>query len=344
MTQMRQQDGASVNARNRIPSTDLACLIDYLVKAFPPNGNAPPFSWPVLTYDPSKKRLGINSYGILRRFLAQNEIRKAFRQTETTGFLRDLVSPPKNFTAKMGGRLFDDNIAGLSQSVILLKRLIVDEIERLGIKPDNILISDPAAELQELANKIGIKGFFEEVPAQMVAMEFAHPERSALNREKDIARVLSAREEIQAEDWLKRMSDSIIQMQSSQDDEFDDIQRDKLIETLKQDFDKHDSQITRFLNFLEDEALSRVRLKVSFAIMQGLAAQVAKSDTINSKRFAHYVQRVIQLFEYFGAPESLHSLQVNLSGDYGMDVDFSISQELVKATFYNCLPVCVGAD
>jgi hypothetical protein len=92
MTQMRQQDGASVNARNLIPSTDLACLIDYLVKAFPPNGNALPFSWPVLTFDPSKKRLGINTYGILRRFLCQKEMLNAFRHTETTGFLRDLVS------------------------------------------------------------------------------------------------------------------------------------------------------------------------------------------------------------------------------------------------------------
>ncbi|MEF8717160.1 MAG: hypothetical protein V5B44_05275 [Candidatus Accumulibacter necessarius] len=34
----------------------------------------------------------------------------------------------------------------------------------------------------------------------------------------------------------------------------------------------------RFLNFLEDEALARIRLAVSFAIMQGLATQAAKSN------------------------------------------------------------------
>jgi hypothetical protein len=99
----------------------------------------------------------------------------------------------------------------------------------------------------------------------MMAMEFAKSDRSS--RERDVARVLSAHEEIQAEDWLERMADSISNAQSQRDDEFDEIQRDKLVETLRQDFDKPDSQVTRFLNFLEDEALARVRLRVSFAIM-----------------------------------------------------------------------------
>ena len=338
---MTQQDGASVNARNKIPSTDLACVIDFLVKAFPPDESRSghPLSWPVLKFDPAKNRLSINTYGIMHRFLAQKEMLSAFRQTETSGFLRDLVSPPKNFTAKMGGRIFDDNITGLSQNIIKLKQLITDDIKRLGVSPDNILVSDPTGALQDLANMTGIKDFLKEVPVQMVAIEFAKPERLASIRDKDIARVLSATEEIQAENWLKRMSDNIIEMQSSQDDEFCEIQRDKLIETLKQDFDKQDSQITRFLNFLEDEALARVRLKVSFAIMESLAAQVAKSDHANSRRFVHYVRRVTQLFEFFGTPESPHALQLNLSSDYGIDMDFSISQELVKATFYNCLPV-----
>jgi hypothetical protein len=316
-------------------------LIGLLVKAFPPDENRSdhPLGWSVLKFHPEKKRLSINTYGIMRRFLVQKELLSTFRESETSGFLRDFVSPPKNFTAKMGGRVFDDNIAGLSLNVTKLKQLIANDINRLGVSPDNILVSDPTVALQDLANMTGIKDFLKEAPVQMVAMEFAKSERLASAREKDIARVLSATEEIQAENWLKRMSDSISEIQFSQDDEFDNIQRDKLIETLKQDFDKRDSQITRFLNFLEDEALSRVRLKVSFAIMESLAAQIAKSDDANAQRFVHYVQRVTQLFEYFVVPESRHSLQLNLSSDYGMDVDFSIAQELVKATFYNCLPV-----
>ncbi|NOS75267.1 MAG: hypothetical protein HOP36_12190 [Methyloglobulus sp.] len=341
MSQIPQQGGASVHARGRIPSTDLASLINFLVKAFPTDENRSdhPLGWPVLTFDPVKKRLGINTYGILRRFLAQKEMRDAFRQSETTGFLCDLVSPPKNFTAKMGGRIFNDNIAGLSQNITKLKRLIADEIDRLGITSENILVSDPASALQELAHLTGIKHFFEALPAKLVAMEFAKTERPASLREKDVARVLSALEEIQAEDWLERMTSSIANTQSHRDDEFDEIQRDKLTETLRQDFDKNDSQVTRFLNFLEDEALSRVRLSVSFAIMKGLGVQVAKSEKATDKAFVNYVQSVVDLFAHYGAPESPHSMHLNLSRDYGLAADFSVSQELVKAMFYNCLPV-----
>ncbi|MGH8551590.1 MAG: hypothetical protein ACRERU_23890 [Methylococcales bacterium] len=341
MSQIPQQGGASVHARGRIPSTDLASLIDFLVKAFPPDEDRSdhPLGWPVLTFYPAKKRLGINIYAILRRFLAQREMRDAFRQTETTGFLCDLVIPPKSFTAKMGGRMFNDNIAGLSQNISKLKRLIADEIERLGISSENIEVSDPASALQNLAQLTGLKHFLNDLPAQMVAMEFAKTERPASLREKDVARVLSALEEIQAEDWLERMAGSIANTQAHRDDEFGEIQRDKLIETLRQDFDKNDSQVTRFLNFLEDEALARVRLNVSFAIMKGLGVQVAKSEKANDKAFVDYVQRVVALFEYYGTPESAHSMHLNLSRDYGLAANFSVSQELVKAMFYNCLPV-----
>lgn len=332
MNEIRQQDGASVNARQQIPSTDLTSLINFLVDAFPANKNQPntPFGWDVLKFDADKNRLSINTYGILRRFLADEKMRKAFRKTDSTGFLRDLLSPPKNFTAKMGGGLFDK--IGHSQSVIKLKRLIATEIEQLNISAENILVTDPVSALQILARQTGIKDFFQEVPVKMVAMEFAKSEQL-------IARVFSATEEIQAEDWLKRLSDSMVAMQTDQDDEFDDIHRDKLIETLKQDFDKPDSQVTRFLNFLEDEALARVRLQVGFAIMESLSAQINLPEQPDYQRFIQYIQKVIRLFEHFALPESLHSLHINLASDYGLNAEFSMTEQLVKASFYNCLPV-----
>ncbi|GAB6142436.1 hypothetical protein JCM14076_31660 [Methylosoma difficile] len=339
MSQTPQQGGASVYARGQIPSTDLALLIDFLVKAFPPKESSSdnPFEWPVLTL--TNNRLGINTYGILRRFLVQKELLDAFRQTPNSGFLRDLVSPPKSFTSKLGGRLFNDNISGLSQQITKLKQLVVDDIEKLDVSADNLLIKDPATALDTLAKLFEIKGLLNELPAQMVAMEFAKSVRATSTREKDVARVLSAREEIQAEDWLERMARSIAEVQIHRDDEFDEIQQEKLRETLQQDFDKHDSQVTRFLNFLEDEALARVRLRVGFAIMESLAVQVLKSTHVTDQRFVSYVHRVNKLFEHFSTPESTHSLQIDLTRVYGLSADFSISQELVKAMFYNCLPV-----
>ena len=341
MSQLPQQGGASVHARGQIPSTDLASLINFLVKAFPPNGESSehPYSWSVLKFDPVKHRLSINTYGILRRFLAQKELRDVFRQTPSTGFLRDLVSPPKNFTSKLGGRIFHDNITGLSQNIAKLKRLIVDDIEKLQLSTDSLLVKYPESALQALSKLTGMRDVLKELPAQMLAMEFAKTDRPASAREKDVARVLSAQEEIQAEDWLERMATSIATAQSYRDDEFDELQQEKLLETLRQDFDKQESQVTRFLNFLEDEALSRIRLRVSFAIMDGLAAQKSKSEHVNDRRFVDYVQRVNQLFQHYGAPESPHSLHLDLTRAFGLSAEFSISQELIKALFYNCLPV-----
>lgn len=341
MMQLPQQGGASVQARGRIPSTDLASLVSLLVEAFPPNeerpGNA--LSWPVISFDPNKNRLGLNTYGVLRRFLAQKGMLDTFRQSEATGFLRDIASPPKGFTAKMGGKVFQDNIGGISKGMSKLKQLIADQFDELGVTADKILVTETEAALKQLADEVGLKDFLQELPAQMVSIEFAKTDRPASQRDKDVARVFSAEEEIQAEDWLERMSSSIADTQAQRDDEFDEIQRDKLTETLRQDFDKSDSQVTRFLNFLEDEALARVRLAVSFAIMQGLANQAAKTGDGGEQAFADYVKRVLVLFGLYGAPETPHSWHLNVSRDYGLAADFTASAELVKALFYNCLPV-----
>ena len=341
MSQTTQQGGASVHTRGQIPSTDLSSLIHFLVKVFPPSGenSAYPLGWSVLKFNPEKNRLSINTYGILRRLLALKEFRETFYQTPNSGFLRDLVHPPKNFTAKLGGRIFHDNITGLSQAIIKLKHLIVDDIDKLEISVDSLLVKDPNMAFEALSKLTGIKDFLKELPAQIVSMEFAKTDRSAQECEKDVARVISAQEEIQAEDWLDRMASSISNAHAYRDDEFDSVQQEKLIETLRQDFDKQDSQITRFLNFLEDEALSRVRLRVSFAIMDSLAAQKSKSEHANDRRFVDYIHRVNQLFEHYGTPESPHSLHFDLTRTFGLTAEFSIADELIKALFYNCLPV-----
>ncbi len=340
MTQQPQQGGASVQVRGRIPSTDLASLVSLLADAFPPNDDRPgtALSWQVLTFDDSSNRLGINTYGVLRRLLAQKGFLEKFRQADTSGYLRDIAYPPKSFTAKMGGKIFEDNIGGVSLEVNKLKQQIAVQLDQLGVTADKILVADPEAALKRLAEETGLKDFLNEMPAQIVPIGFAKPDRPAPQRDRDVARVFSAAEEIQAEDWLERMSTSMADTQALRDDEFDDIQRDKLTETLRLDFDKPDSQVTRFLNFLEDEALARVRLAVSFAIMQGLATQ-STSKNAGEQAFEDYVQRVLALFNLYGSSETTHAWHFDLSRDFGLSADFSASTEIVKATFYNCLPV-----
>jgi len=343
MTQTPQQGGASVHVRGQVPSTDLASLVAFLVEAFPADDEfkdkAHYRRWEVLKFNPDTQRLRLNTYGILRRLLGSKKVQAAFRHGDGSGFLRDLACPDKGFTAKMGGRVFNDDLGGISKHTAQLKRLIAGELDRLGIVASDLLVKDPEAALLRLAGTAKLKGFLEEQPARLVAMEFAKADRPAQAGEKDVARVLSAHEEIQAEDWLENMAGSIAQVQKQRDEEFDELQRDKLLATLRQDFDKTDSQITRFLNFLEDEALSRVRLVVGFAIMQGLAAQVAASLRPEEQAFREYIRRVVDLHQLFGAPESRLALHLDLSAAYGLAADFSVSDEWVKVQHYGCLPV-----
>ena len=219
-----------------------------------------------------------------------------------------------------------------------LKRLVAGELDRLAVPPEGLLVSDPEAAMARLAQKMGVRSTLDQQQAILVPIEFASPSRSAASRDRDMARVISAVEEIQGEDWLRRLASSTAQAMARRDDEFGAVQQDILLETLRQDFEKPDSQVARFLNFLEDDALARVRMPVSFAIMEAIAHQAgapfvapaACTPTCNASR------RSLTLY---GAPEAEQVLPINLAADYGLDAEFSLGDELVRAHFYGCLPV-----
>lgn len=339
MNRTPQQGGASVRMQGRIPSIDLASLVSLLLQALPAQertGHA--LSWPALRYDPQRKRLVLNTYGVLRRLLASKDFRERFRHAEESGFLRDVMLPPKGFSARTGGRLFNNQLRSVSDSVIKLRRRLAEEMDAMGNTAAEVLVGQAGEAIARLAREMGARDPAEELTAHLVPIEFAKPDRPASARERDVARVISVEEDVQAEDWLERMTAAIVSAQQCRDDEFDDVQRDKLVETLKQDARKNDSQVTRFLNFLEDSALARVRLQVGFAIMEALAAQVTDGNS-DQCAFADFVQRVLVLYNLYGAPEATEILELDLSRDYGLNAQFVVSDEFQKAMFYNCLPL-----
>lgn len=339
------QGGASLQARIRIPSIDLASLLECLADAFPTaaasGGSAcSPYcaSQPVLRYNRKTGRLILDTDGILRRFLASPKLRQRFRQSETGGFLRDLVPPPKPAGARLGGKLHADDFAGVKLQLARLQQHFTDACERLRIPPESLLPDDPEAVLSRLIQTTQAPDFLKEYPARLVAASFSGS-TSSKGSKRDFARLFSAREQIQAEDWLERMAAGMAALQKRRDPEFDEIQRDKLFETLRQDAERGDSQITRFLHFLEDEALARLRLSVGMTLMHGLAEQKGRADDQASEPFRKYVGRVHHLFCLYGCPESGAALELDLSRDYGSEARFVWSEELVKAGFYQCLPV-----
>jgi hypothetical protein len=345
MLDVTQPGGARAQIRSVVPSVDLATLLRLLADHYPASG-APgsAFAYETLTYNEAEGRLALNTYGILRRLLGSKALKEAFSQTENHGFLRDLHQPSPNTTTRLGGRIYGDQSAEVAAQVDRLRGLIVSDLERFGLTGTSLLVQDPRAALTQLAAKVSLPDPLQPIPASVIPMEFVAGTRPAAMREHDLARVISAQEEIQAEDWLERLTDGMTRAQANRDEDFDQYRREKLAATLQQAADRPESQVAQFLNFLEDEALARVRLAVGFAIMRALAetAAIAHAGTARPQDaacLAGYVARVSALFALYGAPESGAAVSFDLSGAYDVDADFSFADWLVKSTFYGCLPV-----
>lgn len=269
--------------------------------------------------------------------MTDKHLRDAFRQTDCGGFLRDLIKPAKNTTAKMGGKIFQDDFGGLARAIQKLKNGIDDQLDQFDLNANQLLVNNPKVALAALGKAVGLKDFYRPLPAKLVPIAFA--KAGHIESPNCLARVFSAVEETQAENLPKQLAKTIADALEQRDDEFDERQREKLIAGLEQEANQTDSQVTRFLNFLEDHAQSRVRLSVSFAIMRNLARRARTLNDDNSNAFVDYVHRIIILFKLYGKPETEQVLCLNLSRDYGEAADFSAFDELVKQGFYDCLPV-----
>ena len=96
------------------------------------------------------------------------------------------------------------------------------------------------------------------------------------------------------------------------------------------------SDMHRFMNFLDDEGLSRVRLAISFRIMDALAS-AARSEAERAG-FRRHVNRLFDLYRAV-IEDARSDLRIDLVRHFGQDADFSLSDHLVKASFFRALPV-----
>jgi len=341
MFESHTTQGASAGVQGKIPSTDLITLVKLLTKAIgrQPGTHTSNYALLSLVNPQGRDRLWINTYGILRRLRSDKDFQEAFKQRDNSGFLRDIDVPKRFFNAKMGGRYFNDHLPGpLSKQVKALRDAIDAELDAL--EPErlqNLIINDAQQALMPLWTETKLPDLSKPLNSKIIGIEFDKNEPK--NHNKQVARLISAMEEIQNDEkWVVRLAKSIGAVVARDDDEFDETEKQNLIAAFEEDYEKPDSQINRFLNFLEDEVLSRVRLRVTFAIMDSMAKQATQNKPENVKLKA-YVRSVLALFDEFVAPESPHTLSVNLSKLYGHGFDFSLTDEMMKSMFYDCLPV-----
>jgi hypothetical protein len=161
------------------------------------------------------------------------------------------------------------------------------------------------------------------------------PDRSAGRREDDVARLIAAVEEVESRDWLDNFEKPARRKLARRGLEEDEI--DGAIANVRREAARLDGQVVRFLNFLDDQALTRVRLAVTFAIMSAIKEAAQNRSDLEAQLLVRFVENVEALIKTFCDTEE--TLELDLSRDYGVAAKISISDKLRSSMYFGCLPV-----
>lgn len=325
--------GASISARARTPSLDLATLTNLLAATIPADADAARAEgFSLLRFDVEAQQLHVNLRGVLNRLYRQPGNQAIMKAGDNSGFLRDIEFPPKPCTAKLGGRLLPGSEAATTTGIKKLQEAISEAMDQACSDADlrSLVFPDIQTLRGTLAKRLQVSVPVPPASAHLTAIGFAPPGRKAAEREKDIARVLTAVETIEGRDWLEKMLTGVHRKFASNDIQEEEI--NGVIDTLRSQRNQPGSQIRRFLEFLDDEALSRVRLQVTFRLM---AAVAAHSRLPGLKA---YVERVNACFNLFGGAAG-EALLLDVSSVYGQRNSSDFAEHLRKALFYRALPV-----
>jgi len=335
-----QDRGAQIQAPSARPSVDLAKLIELLAESITvsqdPSESPDPKQRSLFLFktDPAtqKTRLRLCTSGVLLRLFSHPKFREVFKAAEGGGFVRDFQAPSFGFMAKLGGELPEGSSARLPGHLDNLMAAIDRALDAaLGEDADltQLLLANPAQQLQALAAAVKVPFQDQVYRANLQSLAFDTSDQSTAA----VAKVLVAVEQVEAEDYFGRMKAAIASRLEQRGYDDDDI--DTAIDSLEAEQARADSQIQRFLNFLDDEALSRVRLNVTFRIMESVADQARASIQRENQCLVEYIDRVLALT----ALVKQEGFAVDLTAHYGQSADFDLSAYLNKATFYTCLAV-----
>ena len=204
---------------------------------------------------------------------------------------------------------------------------LVDEALK-SVAPGTLAMASMDEALQRMADSVMERKPSVPSTASLVPVVFASNDRRAEERAKDVGRVLTAIETVDGSDWLELLLQGI--SRKMRNDGLDDEVEDTL-SAIRSQRKLPGSQIRAFLDFLDDQALARVRLQVTMRLMSALALQS------NRPGFKAYVERVIDCYERFGGVDG-EALLLDPSKVYGGNNTSDLAEHLRKSLFYTCLP------
>lgn len=330
MTNAPSRGGSSVSARSVTPSLQLEKLAALLKKALPTDSASPQAALPLLCVDGPK--VLINMRGVLYRLFQSEGFATAFAPGADSGFVRDMSMPPRGTTARVGGRLLQGTESATAKAIESLHASIAELVDDAlnGLDLTTLTKSSLDETLVVLANSINQSRPFLPDHASLMPIGFASNDRRTDERSKDIGRVFTALETVDGRDGLELLLQGIankLRKDGMEDDEIDET-----LSAIREQRNRPGSQIREFLDFLDDEALARVRLQVTMRLMEALAVQSTKPG------FKSYVANVRQCFDMFGGINGA-AFPLDASAVYGQANVSDLAEHLRKAMFYTCLPV-----
>lgn len=330
MTNAPKRGGSGVHARTRTPSLQLHRVVERLLLAITPKQiGAAPGDLPLFAFDGD--RLVVNPRSVLERLVRDEGFLSALTPGEKTGLACDLELPPIGTIAKMGGRLLPGSESSTSSAIEQLREDVAAALDcAVGTKDLNSLCFEEfRVGLAQMADTVSEKLPNLPAAAKLVPVAFASEHRTADQRSKDVARVFTAIEQIDGSDCLVSLLDNIADRLRRRD--IDEDQISAILASVRSQREQPGSQLGQFLDFLDDDALSRVRLHVQMRLMRAIAQH-------GGKALQRYVSRVWEAYNSFAGTDG-NALLLDGSAQYGMNGRADLAEQLRKAMFYSCLPV-----
>ena len=304
------KDGASIGVESSRPSIDLAAALGLAAQHIAP-ANGPPqldFIQGQWRRDaagaPCGGTLVIDLAAFMKRVMDTPEFRDLPNRTP---FLKGIQHPKSAATLKVGGRVSEGSEGAIKDAVARIFRGMKEGITAAlqASSSDGSGVATPARPLSprdlwipadqvptHFRQVAGRLGAILQAKSRFSIQRVRFTDAGDSGRPNEIARQMTSYEEVEGGNRIEAFLAAAGRHYVSRlGEDQEDVEQD--IRTWSDFARMRGSDMHRFVNFLDDEGLSRVRLAISFRVMASLAS-AARSEAERSG-FQRYVSRLLSL-------------------------------------------------
>ncbi len=351
---MANEDGAVITAGVSLPYIQMAELVSFIRKALlecqkPKIGNSPLFSIHESNKDGIKDKILIVDTNSILKYLNNNKefVDKfgTFDSKDTDiktskGFISGLRLPPRGTTAYVGGhipdgseRTFHDNLASLHLTIVSY----LDSVMK-GTHHNDFTVPSMAETMDRVAKSTNNRRPTDPGTATILPVKFMpNDEAKQKYRDEDICRVITAIETVKDVNVLESLCEGVGNYLHNNRD-MDNAEIKEILEVIDEQAKEYGSQMHRFLEFMNNDAINKVRHQVSVNIMEAIKDQCTGTDISDISYLKAYIQRIVDCNERFSG-YNRESTMIDAAAEYGLKCEFDLSDYIGSALFYSCLPV-----